>query len=68
MAGKSDPFQIIKERFPADKDRMHQLDPREEIPTATKKGVNVIIGVIFNVLIGNTLGLLGVTISSLFGY
>ncbi|KAD3067736.1 hypothetical protein E3N88_35616 [Mikania micrantha] len=58
FTGKSDPFRTIKEQFPEDMDKRHKLVVgRSE--RQTRRKTEAVLSVIFNVLTGNPLGLIG---------
>ncbi|GKB98729.1 hypothetical protein Tco_0984866 [Tanacetum coccineum] len=59
FTGKSDPFQTIKEQFPEDMDKMHQLVVAKRKEKPTRKQATLILSVIFNVITGNPFGLIG---------
>ncbi|KAL8206101.1 hypothetical protein R6Q57_009652 [Mikania cordata] len=65
FTGKSDPFRTIKEQFPEDMDRMHQLAVGR-MERQTRKDVEAVLSAIFHVLTGNPFGLVGAT-QSYFG-
>ncbi|KAL8206095.1 hypothetical protein R6Q57_009646 [Mikania cordata] len=58
FTGKSDPFRTIKEQFPEDVDRMHQLAVGR-MERQTSKDVEAVLSAIFHVLTGNPFGLVG---------
>ncbi|KAK9054961.1 hypothetical protein SSX86_026040 [Deinandra increscens subsp. villosa] len=58
FTGKSDPFLTIKERFPEDKDRMHQLVEAQR-EGRTRKRAEAVLSLLFNVITGNPVGLIG---------
>ncbi|KAJ0442125.1 hypothetical protein HanRHA438_Chr16g0753011 [Helianthus annuus] len=59
FTGKSDPFLTIKQRFPEDMDRMNQLVVARKKERPTRKHTKAVLSVLFNLLTGNALGLVG---------
>ncbi|GJU87467.1 zinc finger, CCHC-type containing protein [Tanacetum coccineum] len=59
FTGKSDPFQTIKEQFPEDMDKMHQLVVAKRKEKPARKQATLILSVIFNVITRKPFGLIG---------
>ncbi|XP_071699256.1 protein VACUOLELESS GAMETOPHYTES-like [Rutidosis leptorrhynchoides] len=62
FTGKSDPFHTIKQQFPEDVEKMHHdqlVVARKKQSNNTRKQATAILSVIFNVITGNPMGLIG---------